>query len=334
VLALGEEALEAGAERLDLTGLWLTAAPLDVHVHLHLGGAVEANLEAHRAAGVVAVREMGHKVGKVTPVTVGQGPPLVRAAGVGLGAVGEGANWLAEGLAGPEAFGRAARARAEAGAGVLKVFGTGLLDSANPGKVHAPQAVSLEELRAVVEVGRAAGLPVAVHGSGLAAARACLETGVSSLEHGFFLDRDTLEAMSKSSLVWVPTLAPVKGHMLDAQGRHAPQVRENWSAIYEGQLKALALAAELGVKLALGTDAGSYGVPHGQGIFAEMACWLEAGLPPQLVYQAATSDAARLMGLGGELGVLAPGARAWLLGVAGDPEQNPLLLGQAAWRSF
>lgn len=86
--------------------------------------------------------------------------------------------------------------------------------------------------------------------------------------------------------------------------------------------------------LVLGTDAGFYGLAHGEAVFQEMACWLEAGVKPHTVFAAATSRAARLLGLAGELGSLAEGARAWLLGVPGDPQSDPLLLAQPRWRNF
>ena len=126
----------------------------------------------------------------------------------------------------------------------------------------------------------------------------------------------------------------MEAHAGDPEGRHTAEERQLLAGIVAGQGQAMRLAEGLGVDLVLGSDAGSYGLEHGAALFKEMACWLRAGLRPQTVYLAATRRAARLMGLAGQLGTLEKGARAWLLGVPGDPQADPLLLAQARWRSF
>jgi imidazolonepropionase-like amidohydrolase len=148
------------------------------------------------------------------------------------------------------------------------------------------------------------------------------------------LDRATLKRLAGQGVYWVPTCAAVLAHAQDPEGRHPPELRRRLRAIYEGQLMCLAVAEALGVPLALGTDAGSYGLEHGSAVFAEMECWLRAGLRPATVFKAATRGAARLLGLAGKVGSLAVGAQAWLLGVPGDPERDPLLMARPRWRSF
>lgn len=335
ILALGRSALDSGAPRLALPGLWLCPAPLDAHVHLHLGGDVAYNLERNLAAGLAAVRDLGHSPAKPTPRSpAGGGPPWVVSSGPGLGGEGPGATWLADKLSGPEAFRLAVERRALAGAGVIKVFATGLLDFERPGLVLHEEAVGLAELMATVEAADGAGLPVAVHTNGLEAVGRALAAGVTSVEHGFFLDRATLKRMAGLGTFWVPTCAAVLAHAQDPEGRHPPELRRRLRAIYDGQLLTLAVAEALGVPLALGTDAGSYGLEHGSAVFAEMECWLRAGLRPETVFKAATAGAARLMGLAGKVGSLAVGAQAWLLGVSGDPARAPLLMARPRWRSF
>jgi imidazolonepropionase-like amidohydrolase len=335
ILALGRAALESGAQRLPLPGLWLTPAPLDAHVHLHLGGTVADNLERSLAAGLAAMRDLGHRPLLPIPRTqAAQAPPWVVCSGPGLGCQGPGRSWLGEELAGAEEFSQAAWQRAHGQCGVIKVFASGLLDFDNPGQVLHPQTLTSTELAAVVRAGDEAGLPVAAHASGAQAVRACLEAGVGSIEHGFFLERPLLAEMAARRVSWVPTLAAVQAHAQDPEGRHTMEERLGLWSIVEGQGRAMRLAEGLGVDLVLGSDAGSYGLGHGEALFKEMACWLKAGLRPLTVFAAATSRAARLLGLGRELGSLAVGARAWLLGVPGDPQADPLLLAQPRWRSF
>jgi imidazolonepropionase-like amidohydrolase len=129
-------------------------------------------------------------------------------------------------------------------------------------------------------------------------------------------------------------LAAVEVHATDPEGRHDAATKDNLSRIAESQAANLRQAEELGVNLVLGTDAGSYGLPHGQAVFMEMESWLRAGVKPETVFKAATSRAARAMGLAGELGVIAPGARAWLMATEKDPREKPLTMRSPVWRSF
>ncbi|MCA1905954.1 MAG: amidohydrolase family protein [Desulfarculus sp.] len=334
IQALGRAALEAPARRLPLPGLWLTPAPLDAHVHLRLGGAPEANLTSALSAGVAAVRDLGHQPGLATPRGNRQHPPWVVNSGPGLGAAGEGGCWLAQPLAGPGAMAQAAWERARAGAGVVKLFVSGLLDFDRVGGVLHHLALSPDEIAAATQAAQEAGLPVAAHANGPAAVEACLTAGVDSIEHGFFMGPELLERMARQGTAWIPTCAAVAAHALDPEGRHDQTVRDNLRRILAGQLEAVRRAEALGVNLVLGTDAGSYGLEHGAAVFREMALWLEAGVKPATVFRAATSRAARLLGLGQELGEIKPGARPWLLGVPGDPRANPLLLAEPRWRSF
>lgn len=335
IVALGAEALAAEAvEELNLRPAWLTPAPLDAHLHLWLRGDAADNLAACRAAGLTAVRDLGNPPKREAPAGAPNQAPLVIASGPGLCAQGPAKTWLGIQCQGPESFAAAARERVRAGAGVIKVFATGLLDFGRPGEVEHPLAVSQEELCAVAKVAHEAGLKLAAHTSGEASARACLAAGVDSLEHGFFLERGTLKLMAAKGTAWSPTLAAVEVHAADPEGRHDDATRDNLRRIADSQAASMRLAEELGVSLVLGTDAGSYGLPHGQAVFMEMEVWLKAGLKPETVFEAATSRAARAMSLTGELGVIAPGARAWLLATDSDPQVNPIAMQKPVWRSF
>lgn len=217
ILALGREAMQAGARRLALPGLWLVPALLDAHVHLHLGGTVADNLERSLAAGLAAVRDLGHRLLLETPRTrPGQAPPWVVSSGPGC-------SWLAQELAGAEALRQAAWQRAQDQCGVVKVFASGLLDFDRPGEVLHPQTLSAQELNAAVQAAEEAGLPVAAHASGVAAVRAGLEAGVGSIEHGYFLDRPWLRELAARRVSWVPTVAAVRAHAQDPEG--APHTR-------------------------------------------------------------------------------------------------------------
>lgn len=333
VAALGEEALAKGGPPRGLPGLWLSPAPLDAHVHLYLGPGPEQAMQAWREAGVAAVRDLGHKPHHATPRDNG-GPPLLRTACVGLGAQGEAAYWLAAPLSGAQAFAQAAREQARRGASVIKLFASGLLDFQHPGKVCHPRALSAEEVGAAVQEAHAAGLSVSVHANGEIAVSQALAQGVDGIEHGYFLGPRCLMSMAQKGVWWTPTLAAVQAHLADPQGRHDPATREALAEIVRRQAAQIKLGEELGVNLVMGSDAGSYNLPHGEAIFLEMAAWLEAGVSPGAVFAASTKRAARSMGLAGELGEIAVGARAWLMGTPDDPRRDPLRWQRPAWRNF
>ena len=335
VLAVGAAALAANAFVLELDGLWLSPAPLDVHVHLCLGGPEADNRAAWTTAGVAAIRDLGHPPQRPTPPQAleQEPPPIYVASGPGLCAQGEGSCWLAHKLAGPEAFAQAAR-QAAARAPWVKLFASGLLDFDHPGQVEHPLAMSAAEMAAATAAAHEAGAKVAVHASGAATVRAALEAGVDSVEHGYFLGEEDLAALARAGAAWSPTLAPVQVHARDPEGRHTPKIRANLQAIAQAQAKAIKQGYDLGVNLVMGSDAGSYCFPHGQALFMEMAAWLGAGVPAETVFEASTARAARLLDLEDEVGAIKPGARAWLLATREDPRGNPLLLAQPAWRSF
>ncbi len=329
IKALGHEAFnDPQAVIWDLSRFHLTPAPLDSHVHLWLGGPPLASLRSSYLAGIAAVRDLGNTAAKERP-KANEAPPLVVSSGTGLGQ-----GWLAQAYDRPGEYVRAVRQRAGQGVDLIKVFATGLLDFEEPGKVQEPLAVSPDALEAICREADKAGLGVAVHASGEAACGAAIKAGAASIEHGYFMSHRQLEALAKSKTHWAPTLAAVLAHADDLQCRHLGVVRENIRKIAEMQMEAMRKAEALGVKLVMGTDAGSYGLPHGKAVFLEMRAWLDAGLSPKTVYDAATCRAAGLMGLEGELGSIQPGARAWLMATREDPAQNPMTMQSPVWRSY
>lgn len=332
--ALGQAALASGAQRLLLPELWLSPAPLDAHVHLLMRSTLANSLEEFYRAGVAGVRDLGNRPVDPTPQANEGKAPLVKVSGPGLCIDGPGSCWLAYKLQTPEQFAQQARQRVQSGADLIKVFVSGLLSFDKPGEVEHADAVDGRNLAAVMEVADAAGLPVAVHASGVKAVSRAVRCGVRSVEHGFFLDEATFRHMADRGVSWIPTIAPIITHAEDSDGRHGPETLAVLNEIVRRQSTDLLKAHELGVDIVLGTDAGSYGLPHEHAVRRELQSWLDAGLDSQVVFQAATRRAADLLGFDGELGVIAPGARAWLLGLADDPRLKPLLLCQAEWRCF
>jgi imidazolonepropionase-like amidohydrolase len=175
----------------------------------------------------------------------------------------------------------------------IKLILTGIIDF-DAGAVTDEPQFTLEEARSVVETAHAAGRKVMTHCSGLKGLAVAAGAGVDSIEHGFFMDRATLALMRDKQLAWTPTFCPVHFQWArpDAAGWSAQTVG-NLRRILDAHAEHLRLAHEMGVRLLLGTDAGSMGVRHGVAVFEEIDRFLEAGLPLAAVLRAATSQPRR-----------------------------------------
>lgn len=314
--------------------LWLTHAPIDAHVHLHVGGDIVENLHKTRTAGVAAVRDLGHGPALSMPKGRGKDGPMVVSSGPGLGTSGPGSSWLAEKLSGPDQMAQAVEKRVAAGAGVIKLFATGLLDFEHPGQVLHSHALTSQEMLASVEAAHAAGLKVAAHVSGDDSVRRAVSAGVDSIEHGFFMKPATLELLADRKVFWVPTLAAVLAHLRDQEARHAQSIKDNLAVIAESQMQTMRFGEELGIRLAVGTDAGSYGIEHGLGLYTEIQAWLDAQISPYTVYRGVTEHAASLMNAVSLMGKIKKTGLALLLGTKDNPEYNPLIMIDAQWRNL
>lgn len=150
----------------------------------------------------------------------------------------------------------------EQGGHFVKIMISGIMDFDREGLTES--SLPDEEIRELIHIAHEEGFAVMAHTNGSKAVRAAALAGVDSIEHGNFCDDDALQALASSKTIWVPTIVTVKNLLGD--GRFPEHVVEK---IWEGQQKNLHRAFELGVKLALGSDAGAYRVLHGQGLMDE-----------------------------------------------------------------
>ena len=150
----------------------------------------------------------------------------------------------------------------EQGGHFVKIMISGIMDFDRGGLTES--SLPDEEIRELIHIAHEEGFAVMAHTNGSKAVRAAAFAGVDSIEHGNFCDDDALQALASSKTIWVPTIVTVKNLLGD--GRFPEHVVEK---IWEGQQKNLHRAFELGVKLALGSDAGAYRVLHGQGLMDE-----------------------------------------------------------------
>jgi imidazolonepropionase-like amidohydrolase len=210
------------------------------------------------------------------------------------------------------------------------------------------------EVAAVVETAHAAGVKVVAHAHRMDEIRVGLEHGVDNFEHtglgtapGYA--EDVLDALREknTSLYWTPTISPlyVMHHTgeifperLDDPGWRAGMPREMadeiraslehiphlpYYALFPSRIPILPHKFEqirsTGVRLLIGTDSGIPSMFHTDSTWREMALWVELGVPPMQVIQAATLWPARFLGEEEDLGTLAPGRLADVIAVRGDP---------------
>lgn len=338
VVAVGP-GLDVDAERsIDATDRHVVPGLVDAHVHLVLDGRPDLEsvaeeptpLQSYRAsarlretvrAGVTTVRDLGGPgtltVDAARAVREGviAGPRVVAAAenitmtGGHAYRNGREADGVAEART-------AAREQLKRGARVLKVMATGgvLTEGAQTG---APELFE-DELRAVVDVAEAAGVPVAAHAHGVAGIENAVRAGVDSVEHGTYLDEARADLMADRGTYLVPTTKALVG--IDEGGVEGgvPEwaVAKNDDAV-GAHRRAFDLAREAGVPIAMGTDAGTPFNFHADAA-EELELMVERGLSPERALEAATVEAADLLALD-DVGRVAEGYRADLVVLDGDP---------------
>ena len=341
------------AERLqgqvvDLSQCTILPPLVDGHVHLFMSAtsererrvaqlsadygqllpAMTCHAEAFLAHGVLAARDGGDQGGYALAFRATAAMPqklTLKVAGRG---------WHREGRYG-RIIGRsprAAEALAEAVAGEeqavdqVKIVNSGF-NSLKTFGLETKTQYDAEELGAAVRVAARCGRKVMVHANGREPVRNALLAGCHSIEHGFFMGRENLQLMADSATFLVPTACTMQAFLDNFAALGAEAERSVIEATLHHQLEQLALAHRLGVKVAIGTDAGSLGVHHGRSVAEEMRLLIAAGFTTGEAVAAATSIGARLLGLPGSV-TLEKGGPATFLVVEGDARDLPRRLPQ------
>ena len=157
----------------------------------------------------------------------------------------------------------------EQSADFIKIMTTGLLDFNAHGAITGTP-LDAAEVKEMVHIAHEEGMAVMSHTNGTYGVQAAVEAGVDSLEHGNYMNEESLTMLSESHTVWVPTLVTVRNLLGD--GRYAD---ETLKPIIETAEENVRKAFRLGVKVAPGSDAGAYRVLHGQGIQDEMQAFVQ-----------------------------------------------------------
>ena len=221
---------------------------------------------------------------------------------------------------GPEGMRAKVREMVGAGADVIKTATTG---GASSTAGLGPRDILFErdELEALVDEAHKRGRLVMCHALGGEGLRMAIEVGVDSIEHGSYLDEDPelLEMMAEKGIVFTPTYGVYTFHAIHG----TPHGKARAAALREHHVRSLKMALEHGVTVTAGTDEGGW--EHGNNAH-ELSCLVEAGMTPMQAIVAATSDAAKCVGLATEIGGIEPGKNADVILVDGNPLDNVSIL--------
>jgi len=211
---------------------------------------------------------------------------------------------------------RAVRLAVQQGADIIKTASTGGVMSNTAAGLG--QQMSDAELIAIVDTAHRLGRKVAAHAHGTDGVNAALRAGVDSVEHGTYLDAESIRLFKAKGSYLVPTL--LAGDTVARQAETADwmpaPVRAKARTVGPLMVDALRRAHEGGVRIAFGTD--SAVSKHGENA-REFALMVKAGLTPLETIKSATVWAATHAGLETEIGTLAAGKSADIVAVKGDP---------------
>jgi imidazolonepropionase-like amidohydrolase len=215
---------------------------------------------------------------------------------------------------------RVTREVVRAGADQIKVMTSGGVMS--PNDEPTATGFSPEEIAAIVYEAHAAGKTVMAHAQATQGIKNAVLAGIESIEHGIFLDEDICREMKKRGTYLVATLIAPLWVLRRAEKDPSsipPYALRKAKEVVEVHKRAFRMAAELGVKIAMGTDTGVG--PHGTNA-EEIAVMVENGLTPMQAIVATTKTAAECARVDALVGTIEPGKRADLIGVRGDPLAN------------
>lgn len=226
---------------------------------------------------------------------------------------------------GPEDAYKAVRQRYKDGSDLIKITASGgVLSMATNGE--NPQFTE-EEVKAIVAAAKDYGFKVAAHCHGVEAMKRAIRGGVNSIEHGTLMDESVFPLMVQYGTYLVPTIIAGKSAADSAKipGYYPPMVAKKALEIGPKIQNTFSKAYKAGVKIAFGTDAGVYA--HGTN-WKEFVYMTEGGMPFLETIQAATWNAADLMGTQNILGSIEKNKLADIVAVEGDPTKNVYQMGK------
>ena len=226
---------------------------------------------------------------------------------------------------GPVEARKAAREQLDHGADWIKVYMTHRSWVGKHGELVSQPTLTVEELKAIVDEAHGWGKKVACHAyNGIGLQRA-LDGGCDSIEHGLEITDAQIAQMVKQGTWYCATLAPYYHDWAPADTPNGQRDRKRVSEHGVSFNKAL----KAGVKIVFGTDMG--GIPWTEAMAQEFPRMAEFGMAPMEIIKSATSRAADMLDMTGQIGVVAPGAYADIVAVKGDPLRDINVLGNVTF---
>lgn len=308
-------ALPADADNsIDCSGKYITPGLIDMHVHIVWDGGPSpvrtmldegnyvasfrglANAQASLKKGVTTVRDVGcpddvaiymaHAIqrdivdacdivpcGRALQITGGHVPEV--------GVIADTSDEILKSI----------RYLKAAGAKWIKIMATG--GAYGPEEI-GPVLYSEEEMRLIVRESHRLHMKVAAHALSKVGIINCIEAGIDTIEHGAVIPEEYLRKMKEKNLAYIPTLSVYKGLSL-SHGALPDNIVEKAKFVVENQKKTFKMAMELGVSIALGTDAGSPGYGPHPSVLKEMLVMEEYGMRKVEVIKSATLNAAKIL---------------------------------------
>tara|TARA_B100001939_G_scaffold347241_1_gene368221 strand:+ start:1850 stop:3166 length:1317 start_codon:yes stop_codon:yes gene_type:complete len=340
------------ADIIDLRGQFVMPGMIDSHTHVTMEISKNSRLEAVTlteadyaimgvpfarrilAAGFTTIRNVGGPRDGIFALRDGinrglvDGPRIL-AAGYTISPLGGhgDTNGFRQGVIEPDSgicngaddCRRAVREQIKFGADVIKYVATGgVLSNIAAG---TGQQFTDAEQRAIVETAHSMGRKVAAHAHGADGINAALKAGVDSIEHGTYLDKESIKLFKKTGAYHVPTVLAgiTAAEMAEIPGTLPPASVDKARKVGPQIMEALSRSYKSGVKIAFGTDSGvsKHGI-NGR----ELELMVEAGMPERAVLEAATVNAADLLGLADEIGTLEKGKVADIIAARGNPLED------------
>lgn len=330
-----------GERVVDLDGD--TVVPGLVNMHVHLGGALpgmpkpetDVDLALHMAgtaratllAGVTTVRLVGEtgytdmRLRRAIDAGALIGPRIYTA-GHALCCTG-GHGWDADALEadGADGFRRAVRLQLRAGADCIKICISGGIAGRHE-QIDTPQLTD-EEMTAAIETAHAWGRKVCAHAGPDAVTRRAVELGLDCVEHGYEMSRELTDEMARRGVWYVPTIVVSRSREFFDRHGVEPWLQDRALAAGPRHWESLQNAIASGVTIAMGSDMAPAEPYEGTtATVREMEFMVEAGMSPLDVLRSATSRPAEWLDATGLFGSLAPGRRADLVVLRGDPTRD------------
>ncbi|HEX3354562.1 MAG TPA: amidohydrolase family protein [Terriglobales bacterium] len=226
---------------------------------------------------------------------------------------------------GPVEARKAAREQLDHGADWIKVYMTHRSWVGKNGELISQPTLTVEELKAIVDETHGWGRKVACHAyNGIGLQRA-LDGGCDSIEHGLEITDAQIAQMVKQGTWYCPTLA---AYYHDWAPADTPMGQRDRKRVAEHGVS-FNNALKAGVKIVFGTDMG--GIPWNEPIAQEFPRMTEFGMSPMDTIKSATTRAAEMLDMTGQIGVVAPGAYADVIAVNGDPLRDIKVLGDVTF---